>query len=263
MTDLGYQQKIRRFYDDLAPEYDLMTDIHNRLERDAHVFDDLARKFSIGRALDAGCGTGFHSILLARAGVRVTAIDLSIVMVRHAVENAARCGVSIDVQQASISDLGRWMHSQGAARPDGERDPFDALFCLGNTLAHLPDDATLDETLGNFRMVVRPGGVLIVQILNYEKILARREKVLNVRKVGPTTFERKYSYGKDNITFTISKTDAERSRSGSVTLRPLTRATLLNALGRCGFQKIESFGNLTFAPYLAEDSTDLVVVATT
>ncbi len=46
------------------------------------------------RILDAGCGPGFFSVLLAAVGHDVTGIDGSARMLAHAKENAAACGVS-------------------------------------------------------------------------------------------------------------------------------------------------------------------------
>ncbi len=246
--------EVRRFYDALAPDYDRMTDFQSRLRKDAPVFAAIVRRFGIGRALDAGCGTGFHSILLARAGAEVTGIDLSADMVRRAGENASRAGVTIRFFQSALPESG------GLVRPAGG-GAYDAVFCLGNTLAHMSDDGALDATLENFRGGLRPGGTLIVQLLNYEKILAARKETLNTRKVGETTFERKYAYGEDHITFTVSMTGPERSRTGSVTLRPLTRPLLLDALRRSGFRDVRSYGSLLFAPYDAGASPDFVTVA--
>jgi len=266
------ESDVRDFYENLAPEYDRMTDFRSRLERDGPVFDAIVRRFGIRRALDAGCGTGLHSILLARAGVEVTGIDISAEMVRLAAGNAARADVRIRFLRSSLSDLPRLIRpTEAAGRTAGTAgetaggpgtvSPFDAVFCLGNTVAHLRDDASLDEALRNFRSVIRPDGRLIVQMLNYERLLARREEVINVRKAGQTTFERKYAYGKDSVTFTVSMTGPAGDRSESVTLRPLTRPVLFDALRRNGFPSIGAYGDLSLGPYTPETSPDLIAVA--
>jgi glycine/sarcosine N-methyltransferase len=257
----GHRDDVRRFYDDLAPSYDRMTDFQGRLGRDTPLFEALVRKFSIRSALDAGCGTGFHSILLARVGVDVTAIDLSSEMVRRAAENAERAGVTIRAYQSSFSEIGGPAPAATGGTPPPARRPFDALFCLGNTLAHMEDDAALDESLGNFRKVLKPGGVLLVQVLNYEKILAERKEVLGVRKAGDSTFERRYSYGEGGVTFTVTTTGPGGSKADSVSLRPLIRPILLGSLLRCGYREITTYGTLTLQPYASGTSRDLVVTA--
>jgi len=254
MTDPAHLTEVRRFYDDLAPDYDLMTGFEARLGRDAPLFGEIVRRFGLVRALDAGCGTGFHSVRLARAGVAVTAVDVSEEMVRRARENASRSGVTIRVVRSSLTE------PDGLVRPDGA-ESFDAVFCLGNTLAHMADGRDLTATLENFRGVLREGGTLFVQLLNYERILAGRPELLSARKAGNTTFERKYAYGEEEIIFTVSMSAPGHNRSASVTLHPLTRPALVGALRDSGYRDISWYGDLSFSPYDRDGSTDLVVTA--
>ena len=47
--------------------------------------------------LDIGCGAGFFSILMAKAGHNVTSIDYTENMVNSAIQNAMDAGVDIEV----------------------------------------------------------------------------------------------------------------------------------------------------------------------
>lgn len=64
------------------------------------------------RVLDIGCGPGFFSILLARLGYEVTALDASAGMLEQARANAERYGVSIRFIQGDAcrlpEDIGRF-----------------------------------------------------------------------------------------------------------------------------------------------------------
>jgi 2-polyprenyl-3-methyl-5-hydroxy-6-metoxy-1,4-benzoquinol methylase len=55
--------------------------------------------------LDIGCGTGRHSIELARRGYRVKGIDLSVSMLAKAREKATASNVVVDFQQADARNL--------------------------------------------------------------------------------------------------------------------------------------------------------------
>lgn len=57
------------------------------------------------RILDIGCGPGFFSILLARLGFEVVALDASEGMLEQARANARRCGVSIRFVQGDACRL--------------------------------------------------------------------------------------------------------------------------------------------------------------
>jgi len=81
----------RAFYDDLFganPENEHITSGYDELH-------DLA--FPVppeGRVLDLGCGTGAHAVRLARRGLDVVAVDLSVAGVRAARERFRREGLS-------------------------------------------------------------------------------------------------------------------------------------------------------------------------
>jgi len=53
---------------------------------------------------------------------------------------------------------------------------FDAVLCLGNSFAHLPDfDGDLlnqRRALRNFKALLKPGGILVIDHRNYDEILA-------------------------------------------------------------------------------------------
>jgi ubiquinone/menaquinone biosynthesis C-methylase UbiE len=70
-------QDPKQFYDSFADEYDEMTGLESRFSKEEPIFQSLLKKYHIEKALDAGCGTGFHSILLAQLGLQVTATDIS------------------------------------------------------------------------------------------------------------------------------------------------------------------------------------------
>jgi 2-polyprenyl-3-methyl-5-hydroxy-6-metoxy-1,4-benzoquinol methylase len=56
-----------------------------------------------GSILDVGCGTGRHSIELARRGYSVTGPDLSREMLTRAVASAEAAGVSVEWVRADAS----------------------------------------------------------------------------------------------------------------------------------------------------------------
>src|SRR5918997_518092 len=71
------------------------------------------------RALDVGCGSGRASLVLAGAGARVTAVDLHEPFLHRTRAAAARAGLRVAVERASMTAL---------PHPDGT---FDLLWCEG------------------------------------------------------------------------------------------------------------------------------------
>jgi ubiquinone/menaquinone biosynthesis C-methylase UbiE len=99
--------------------------------------------------LDAGCGEGYNTRLLARAGARVTGIDLSLRMIELAREEENRGPLDIRYEVASFSDLSLF----GDAA-------FDAVI---STMA-LMDGSDLEGALREFHRVLPPGGDLFFSI---------------------------------------------------------------------------------------------------
>jgi len=59
-----------------------------------------------GALLDLGCGAGRHAIALAKRGLRVTGVDISDPMLRHARERAEAAGTQVNFTQADLARLG-------------------------------------------------------------------------------------------------------------------------------------------------------------
>jgi 2-polyprenyl-6-hydroxyphenyl methylase/3-demethylubiquinone-9 3-methyltransferase len=103
------------------------------------------------RVLDVGCGGGLLAEALARAGARVTAIDLAPGMIEVARLHAAEGSLAIDYRVAGAEEL-------AAAEPAA----FDVVTCM-EMLEHVPEPAGMVATLAR---TLRPGGSLFVSTLN-------------------------------------------------------------------------------------------------
>jgi 2-polyprenyl-3-methyl-5-hydroxy-6-metoxy-1,4-benzoquinol methylase len=99
-----------------------------------------------GCILDVPCGAGRHSLALARAGYRVTGIDLSEEAIDRA--RAAGKGLSADFRRGDMRSLAL-----------DER--FDAVLCLGNSLSYFPPDE-MRSFIASLAERVAGGGRLIL-----------------------------------------------------------------------------------------------------
>ena len=103
------------------------------------------------RVLDAGCGPGFFSILLSKAGHAVTGVDGASEMLRHARENAAKQGASPEFLQMDCCHL------------DFPDSTFDLV--LSRNLTHILTDHR--QAYGEWRRVLKPGGELLIFDANW------------------------------------------------------------------------------------------------
>jgi hypothetical protein len=142
---------------------------------------------------------------------------------------------------------------------------FDAVFCLGNMLPHVLTEEDLFQSFRSFREILNPGGRVFLQLLNYERILNSRERILNVKEVNNKIFVRFYDYEGESIIFnilTIQKRGGRMEHSlNSVRLIPWRSSDIIRTLKDAGFHTIELFGTMALNNFDEYSSKDLVVIA--
>jgi glycine/sarcosine N-methyltransferase len=152
---------VRDFYDRLAPEYHLVYGDRwdDAVSGQGAALDRLIREVNGGGAnvLDCSCGIGTQAIGLALRGHRVHGTDISEQSLERARVEAARLCATVSFAVADFRDL---------ASVSGT---FDVVLSCDNALPHLLDEAEIASALRAMRSKLRPGGVLIISIRDYDK----------------------------------------------------------------------------------------------
>lgn len=232
-----------------------------RIRREAPFIRKVLSQIPERSVIDLGCGSGEHSRFLADEGFRVVGLDRSQAMIEKATSEPLPPRLKFvlaDLCEASSLVSGR----------------FGAAISLGNTLVHLKSDHDLRIALGSVRELLRPDGVFLFQILNYERIFEKgiRYLPLNFRADDhtETIFLRLMELlegGRVRFCPTTLKYDGasdpplEVVHSRQVELRGWRRGELLKLLQENGFSEPTVYGGMQEEPYHALESQDLVVVA--
>jgi glycine/sarcosine N-methyltransferase len=255
-----------RFYDRLAPLFDVMTDWEGRLAVEAPFLLRQLESVDAHTLLDAACGSGGHALALAARGYHVTGADISPAMIELArakrVKRAKHAGdQDLRFLVAGLGDL--------ASR----FSPFDATLCLGNSLPHLLSAAELRRAVEDLAATLRPGGILILHNLNYDRRWQVRPRWFAVNsgvyrggQVLIWRFADYYDAPQPRIAFHIALFEQGEDGTWSVQVnttpqRPVFWAELDALLPAAGLTGIRYFGDLTGSPFDPQSSPDLVVVA--
>jgi glycine/sarcosine N-methyltransferase len=254
------QLDAKSFYDRLAPLFDVMTDWDSRLALEGPFLFQRLEQVEARKVLDAACGSGGHALALAKRGYQVVGTDASPAMIELARAKAHNVG-NISFQVAPLGDL--------AARFSS----FDAVLCLGNSLPHLLTEEELERALADLAACLRPGGLLITHNLNYDrrwKVRPRWFAVDSGRYQGHQVLVWRFADYVDaprpRVDFHIAFFQQGEAGEWSVQVnstpqRPLFHADLVRLLPAAGLDRVAYYGDLTGAPFVPDESPDLVVVA--
>ena len=223
----------------------------------------------LGRApersvVDLGCGPGEHLGRLATEGWSAVGIDLSPAQI----DSARTHHPQVEFHVGSMDQL-----DVLTARR------FGAALCLGNVLPNI-DDATFAKTLEQLRLRLLPGGVVILQLLDFTRILSGRRRAIGpvfrppragAADTDETVFLRLFRPGPDErhvhfipITFTLHASGEpvlDVDPAQRVVHRAWTEPELRTLLRGAGFEDVRAFGNLQGTAHDPTHSDDLVLVA--
>ena len=242
------------FYEQIAPYYEQLFPA----EPEQLGFIKNAAGEPPKRLLDIACGAGLYSVALAQEGYDMWAADLDAEMVRQTNTRAAAGGVSVRAVMLDMLELNKL-----------ETELFDCVFCIGNSIVHLAGRDAIFSALLQMKERLRQSGRLVLQIINFDRVISRGITTLpSILK--PETgleFHRNYSFdtktgliGFDTVLKVIHHGEAEKY-SNRIKLFPLVASELRNLLERAGFSGIEFFGNFSMQQYADEESYLLVARA--
>ncbi len=242
-------------FNQLTHIYEAMIDWPTRLSTEEPFYRHWFQQAGVKRVADVACGTGHHAAMFQGWGLEVEASDLSPAMIEQA--------------QAGFGEPPRLRWAvRGFDEPIPAAGSWDAVVCVGNSLALAPDLATVRTAIARIMEALRPGGVLLVQVLNLWRL-----------PDGPCVWQKCHRTRLPQGNVLILKGIHRCGEQGYVELvvadpsgGPLLAHESPRFLGlesgkletmarQAGASQVQFFGGYTAQPFHRETSIDLVMVA--
>lgn len=230
------------FYDELSKYYDIVFP-----KGEAQMNFIKKRLSNRKRVLDLACGTGNYSIALAELGCSVTAVDLDGSMVHNLNKKAQQQNLDIDAHVMDMKCIDKLNNNK-----------YDMILCIGNSLVHLENMQEIKELINKLHSLLNEDGMLIIQTVNYDRILKYNIKELPTidRSEQGVKFIRKYDYKNNKILFNgkliINEHGEEKMYDNIVQLYPLSSEDLIKIYNNLDMKNIEMYGGFNEVEYNEE-----------
>lgn len=239
------------FYQQIAPYYHHIFKLNQALVNFIKAFTPNKDALIV----DVGCGIGTLSFEMAKVYPNVIGIDIDAEMIRVAAERKEHEHSSVSFIQGGMLEVTHLFKPKSV----------DTLLCFGNTLPHLNTLEAVSLFFKQARTVLKDEGRFLIQLVNYNSILANNIKSLPQIENEVIRFERKYRFNNNaqKIDFNTRLTvKADNSIiNNSIELLAILQKDVETTLLTCGFEHVQCFGNFSKEPYNPLESSALIITA--
>lgn len=229
------------FYESIAKVYDY---IFPKNIKQLDLIEKIKPIEASENILDIGCATGSLTSLLSIKANHVIGLDLDKTLLSHGRTKYPELEF---IEENMLNIEARFLK------------PFDRIVSFGNTLVHLNSIVEVEEFFRSVYHTLKVGGLFIVQMIHYDRIIDQNIKSLPTIDNEFILFERLYTIKNEHIQFdTKLMIKAEGTEiDNSILLLPLRKDTLSLLLSKIGFSDITFYGSLNGEP-LNQDSIPLI-----
>lgn len=233
----------------IATRYDDMVNWKRRFSNEFPTLRNLFTDEKIEKVVDVGSWTGEYTIRLAKEQVKkVLGLDHNSIMIK--VSNDKLAKLSPEIRERT-----KFMLTDFTDLDKRFQEKFDAAVCMGNSLPYFP--VSLDQIISGVHSGLKKNGLFIIQLLNFEKILNKRERLLSFQIEKCTErHEQEHLFmeffdfvNKDSLTHHVVVFDSDRKNwiykgITSIEIKHITKEDLEKRLKKNGFHDIKISGTV-------------------
>jgi SAM-dependent methyltransferase len=233
----------RELYPFMFPEKDMA-------EVDARMAQALKLANPRGKtALDLCCGAGRYSIALAKRGFSVTGVDLTKYLLDRGREAARAARVRIKWVRHDMRDF---------VRPDS----FAFVLSMFSSFGYFDDQRQDMKVLGNSFRSLEPGGVLLIDLMNMERLVKMKPLARPMRLPDGSSLLERHEILDDRIRVrnerSVTRNGKTRSFKYGVTV--YSAREMRRMMERSGFVNVKLYGSLN-GDKQGKSSQRLIVIA--
>jgi ubiquinone/menaquinone biosynthesis C-methylase UbiE len=202
------------------------------------------------QVLDIGCGYGRHAMEIAARGHNVVALDLSLPLLLRGADEAQRRGLSINFVHGDMREL-------------AYEAQFDGAYCMFSTFGFFDDD-TNKRAAALFARALKPGGRLVLDLLNRDYVIADLPTRVWWEGDGCVVLEEvDFNYFTSRVVSTRSIVfDDGRQIEQEISLRAYSLHEVGKLLHGAGFRVLSVSGGLAArGRFFGKDLRQIIVVA--
>jgi SAM-dependent methyltransferase len=219
----------------------------------AHQVEFIERRLGLrpgASLLDVGCGLGLQVLELNARGYVGVGLDLSLPMLTRASEEAQTRGVRVNFLHGDMREM-----VFDAA--------FDAVLCLGTTFGYF-DDETNRRVLERLYRALKPGGALMIDVVNRDHVLPTQPNLVWFEGDGCVCMEEtelNFFTSRLHVKRTVIH-DTGKQTDNEYAMRLYSLHELGQMLNAVGFRVVEVSGRDTVpGVFFGHESPNLIIVA--
>lgn len=241
-----------KLYDDLLLEWTIDSPRLRSAAKSEAKFLTQELKLRRGdRILDVPCGTGRHVAHFAKAGMRVTGIDLNPDCVRRARENTR--GLLVRLKRGNLANL------------RSERGRYDAVVNLFTSFGYFGTDAKNERVLRGMVATLKQGGRIAINVVNGDFVRRSFTPVKNNESDGKLitefrSFDARKKFISTHAVFMDKKTLVARGLF--FRLRLYSKPEMFRLMKKCGLKQIRVLGDFRGTRFSARKSLRPIYIGT-
>lgn len=238
---MSFYKSIAKYYDQIFPlNYDQVGFVLEKV-------NDIEK----ANILDIGCGTGSFTVALSKMCNNIIGIDLDDEML-------------VLAEKKSFSENIRFEKcNMLSIKHSFDENTYDAITCFGNTLVHLNSNEEISTFVDQCKSILKTKGKLLLQIINYNRILDEGIDGLPTIENENVKFVRQYEYLPEYNEITFATELLHKKTCAIIEnkqqLYPIRQQELLEILENKGFKIIKTYGSfkkdelqLSSIPFIVE-----------